>query len=294
MGLTTVEASCGTVIMPLTRMLCCFFSEDTRPIISAPLESSQSPPLPPLYTLEHGELLLARLHAENPISIEPAESRHLTSMARIHLAACPSDDLVQQLYGDEIHWNITNDMLEERLQNRPYIMSVAINEKLERIVGWVCCSVVGQVGIRRQDAHLSWKVAAAFKAAEAQRQLTRTSGESEPRHRHEQRMTFRDAIVSRTKVAQSLAMGDNVYLVINNVATDSRNSLGGVTSRLICSVTESADRDGLSVFAQVPSYDMEEFEWAGFQQIAGFEPQMDIHQLQFMVRKPRIIAGVTA
>ena len=225
-----------------------------------------------------------------------AESRHLTSMARIHLAACPSDDLVQQLYGDEIHWNITNDMLEERLQNRPYMISVAINEKLNRVVGWVCCSVVGQPGAptRDRDAQLSWTVEAAFKAAEAQRQLTRTSGESEPRHRHAHRMTFCEAIVSRTKVAQSLAMGDNVYLVINNVATDPRNTLGGVTSKLISSVTESADRDKLSLFAQVPSRDMEEFEWAGFQQIAGFEPRLDIHQLHFMVRKPRIIARVTA
>lgn len=99
-------------------------------------------------------------------------------------------------------------------------------------------------------------------------------------------MTFREAIISKTKVAQSLAMGDNVYLVINNVATDPRHSLGGVTSKIICSVTESADRDGLSIFAQVPSYDIEDFESAGFQQIAGFAPQLDIHQLHFVVRKP--------
>lgn len=278
--------------MPLKRMLCCFFSGDIRPTISAPLESSQSPPNPPLYTLEHGELQLARLHAENCISIQPAESRHLTSMARIHLAACDSDDLVRHLYSDDIHWNITNELLEERLQNRPYMISVAVNEKLDRVVGWVCCSVVGQPGVPEWDglAQLSWTVAAAFKPAEAQRQLARTSGESERSSRHAQRMTLREAIVSRTKVAQSLAMGDEVYLVINNVATDPRNSLGGVTSKLICSVTEHADKDNVSVFAQVPPWAQADLEWAGFQQIAGFEPQLDIHQLKFMVRKPRATA----
>ena len=149
--------------------------------------------------------------------------------------------------------------------------------------------MVGKEGEGRREgfAQLSWTVAAAFKAAEAQRQLTRTSGDSEPRSRHAQRMTFQEAIVSRTKIAQSLAISDEVYLVINNVATDPKNNLGGVTSKLISSITESADKDGLSVFAQVPPDAVEEFEWAGFQQIAGFQPQMDIHELKFLVRKPR-------
>lgn len=279
--------------MPLIRMLCCFLSGDIRPTISAPLESIQSPPIPPLYTLEHGELQLARLHAENPISIQPAESRHLTSMARIHVTACHSDDLVQHLYGDEVHWKITNELLEECIKDRPYAFSVATNEKLAgRVVGWLCCSVVGQPGVPRRDgfAQLSWTVAAAFKAAEAQRQLARTSGESEPRSRHAQRMSFQEAIVSRTKVAQSLAISDDVYLVINNVATDPKNNLGGVFSKLINSIVENADRDGLSVFAQVPPDAIEEFEWAGFQQIVGFQPQLDIHQLKFLVRKPRATA----
>ena len=276
--------------MPLARMLCCFFSGDIRPTISAPLESMQSPPIPPLYTLEHRELQLARLHAENTISIQPAESRHLTSMARIHVAACCSDDLVQHLHGDEVHWMVTNELLEECLQDRPYAFSVATNEKLAgRVVGWLCCSVGGEGGGIRWDefGQLSWTVAAAFKAAEAQRHLARTSGESEPRSRHAQRMTLQEAIVSRTKVAQSLAISDDVYLVINNVATDSKNNLGGVTSKLISSITETADKNGLSVFAQVPPDAIEEFEWAGFQQITGFQPQMDIHQLNFLVRKPR-------
>lgn len=272
--------------MPLARMLCCFFSGDIRPTISAPLESIQSPPIPPLYTLEHGELQLARLHAENPISIQPVESRHLTSMARIHVTACRNDDLVQHLY-------IHEELLEECLKNRPYAFSVATNEKLAgRVVGWLCVSVVGKGGERRGDgfAQLSWTVAAAFKAAEAQRQRARTSGESEPRSHHAQRMTFQEATVSRTKIAQSLAMSDDVYLVVNNVATDPTNNLGGVTSKLISSITESADKDGLSVFAQVPPDAIEEFEWAGFQQIVGFQPQLDIHQLKFLVRKPRTIS----
>lgn len=235
------------------------------------------------------ELQLARVHAENPISIQPAESKHLTPMARIHLAAFRNDDCVKFLCSDEIHWIIVNTMLGERLENRPYAISVAMNERLGRVVGWLCCSVVGYPGVSDWDglAQLAWTVAAAFKAAEAQRKLSRTSGESEHNSRQAQRKMLREAIVSRTKVAQSLALGDDVYLVINNVATDPENDLGGVTPKLICSVTDSADKDGLSVFAQVPLFAVADFEWAGFQQIAGFEPQLDIHQLKFMVRRPK-------
>lgn len=282
-------ASCETVIMPLAQMLRFLCSGDIRPAISAPLESSHTPQIPPLYTLEDMELRLARMHAENPISIQPAECKHITSMARIHLAAFHNDDLVKFLYSNDIHWVVINKILEEHLKTRPYAISVAINEKPGCVVGWLCCSVVGHPGAPKWDifAQLEWTVAAAFKAAEAHWQLTRSSGESEHIPRYAQRMTLQEAIVSRTKVAQSLAMGDGIYLVINNLATDPHKDLGGVTSKLICSITESADKDRLSVFAQVPSFALADFEWAGFEHIAGFEPLRDIHQLKFMVRRPK-------
>ena len=196
------------------------------------------------------ELRLARAHAENPISIQPAESKHLTSMARIHVAAYRNDDCVRSLYSDDVHWNAMHAMLGERLENRPYAFRVAMNEKQGRVVGWLCCSVVGDPGIPEWDglARLAWTVAAAFKAADTQRELTRSSGESESSSRHAQRSTLRDGIVSRTKVAQSLAMGDDVYLVINNVVADPENDLGGPLTKLICDIMDSADEDGVRTF----------------------------------------------
>ena len=236
------------------------------------------------------ELRLARAHADNPISIQLAESKHLTSMARIHVAAFRNDDCVRSLYSDDVHWRCINTILEECLENRPYAFTVALNEKQGRVVGWLCCSVVGDPGIPEWDglARLAWTVAAAFKAADAQRQLTRSSGESEGSSRHAQRSNLRDGIVSRTKVAQSLAMGDDVYLVINNVVVDPKNDLGGPLTKLICDIMNSADRDGLSIFCHVPYFAVADFEWAGFQKIAGFEPKLDTHQLHFMVRRPRV------
>ena len=238
------------------------------------------------------ELQLARVHAENSASIRPTEFKHLTSMARIHLATFRDDYCVKSLYSDDIHWITINKMLKERLEKRPYALSVAMNEKLGPVVRWLCCSVVGHPRVSKWDgpAQLAWTVAAAFEAAEAQKQLTRSSGESEYGACQAERMTIREAIVSRTKVAQSLAMGDNVYLVINNLAIDPKNDLGGgggVMPKFICSVTDSADKDGLSVFVQVPPFAVADYEWAGFQQIAGFEPRLDIHQLKFMVHRPK-------
>ena len=276
--------------MPLTRMLHFLCSGNIRPTISAPLESSQSPQNPPLYTWEDMELRLARAHADNPISIQRAESKHLTSMARIHVAAFRNDDCVRSLYSDDVAWRAIDAMLGECLENRPYAFRVAMNEKQGRVVGWLCCSVVGDPGIPEWDglARLAWTIAAAFKASDAQRQLTRSSGESEGSSRHAQRSNLRDGIVSRTKVAQSLAMGDDVYLVINNVVVDPKNDLGGPLTKLICDIMNSADRDGLSIFCHVPYFAVADFEWAGFQKIAGFEPKLDTHQLHFMVRRPRV------
>lgn len=275
--------------MPLTQVLRSLFSGNKRPAISGTLQLTQSHQGPPLCTLEDMELQLAKMHAGNPISIQPAEAKNLTSMARIHLATFRSDDCVKALYSNDIHWMTITKMLEERLESRPYAISVAINQKLGVVVGWVCCSVVGHQGVSKWDglSQLAWTVAAAFEAAEAQRRLTRSSGESEYSSRQTQRIVLREAIVSRTKVAQSLAMGNDFYFVINCVARDPKNNLGGVTPKLICSVTDSADRDGLSVFAQVPPFCVADFELAGFQQIAGFEQQLDIHQLKFMVRRPK-------
>ena len=242
-----------------------------------------------LYILEDIELRPARMHAEISISIQPADSKHVRSMARIHLVAFRDDDLVKSLYRDDIHWIVIDDILEERLKNRPYAIRVAINEKLGRVVGWLCCSVVGQPGAPGWDgfAQLAWTVAAVYKAADAHRQLARSSEESEHSSLHTHRMAIQEAIVSRTKVAQSLAMGDDAYLVINVLATDLKNSLSGVTSKLICSITESADKDGLSVLAQVPPFALADFERAGFEQMPAFGPQMEIHRLMFMVRRPK-------
>ena len=236
------------------------------------------------------ELRLARAHAENPISIQLAESKHLTSMARIHVAAFRNDECVRSLYSDDVSWMTMEAMLGERLENRPYAFRVAMNEKQGRIVGWLCCSVVGDPRISEWDGlgRLAWTLAAAFKAADAQRQLTRSSGESEGSSRQAQRSNLRDGIVSRTKVAQSLAMGDNVYLVINNVVADPENDLGGPLTKLICDVMSSADEDNLSIFCQVAPFAVADFEWAGFQKIAGFEPKLDTHQLHFMVRRPMV------
>lgn len=137
--------------MPLTQMLRPLFAGKKRPTISGPLQLTQSHQSPPLYTLEAMEFQLARVHAENPISIQPAESKHLTSMARIQMAAFRNDDCVKSLYSDDVHWIVTNKMLGERLDNRPYAITVAMNEKLGRVVGWLCCSLVGHPGVPKWD-----------------------------------------------------------------------------------------------------------------------------------------------
>ncbi|CAF9937227.1 MAG: hypothetical protein ALECFALPRED_007145 [Alectoria fallacina] len=234
------------------------------------------------------ELQLARMHAENSISIRPTEFKHLTSMARIHLATFRDDDCVKSMYSDDIHWITINEMLEERLEQGPYAISVAMNKKLGPVVSWLCCGVVGHPRVTKWDgpAQLAWTVAAAFEAAETQNQLTRSSGESEYGAFQAERMVLREVIVSITTVVQSLAMGDNVYLDINNLAIDPKNDLGGVMPKLICSFTDSADKNGFSVLVQVPPFAVADYEWAGIQQIAGFVPRLDIHQLKFMVRRP--------
>lgn len=101
------------------------------------------------------------------------------------------------------------------------MISIAMKELLGHFIRWLCRSVLGHLSVTEWGGlvQLAWTVAAVSKVAEAQGQPTRFSRAKKSNLRHAQQMTARDTILSTTKVAQPLAMGDEVYPVISNVAT---------------------------------------------------------------------------
>ena len=231
-----------------------------------------------------------------PVSILPARINNLIPMARIHHLAFYHDDCVRLMFNGADRWTAITRMLERRCASPAYAMKVAMNEKLDRIMGWLCSGFVGYPGVSDADglAHLEWNVATAMEVDEVQTILTRTSGErEEDTVQRERRRELRNVISDKSELVQVTAMGCSRYLVINTVVTDPRNEGCGVASELISMVTEYADTEELSIFTQILPSAIGVFQRAGFREIARLTLDMENYSLsgsyvlQFMVRRPR-------
>ena len=87
--------------------------------------------------------------------------------------------------------------------------------------------------------------------------------------------------------AQWLIVDDEICPVIEHVATNLETSYGRPVPKLICSFTDYADKDGLSVIALVAPLAKALFEWAGFHEIARLDPQTDSLQITFMLHRSK-------
>lgn len=231
-----------------------------------------------------------------PVSILPARINHLIPMARIHHLAFHHDECVRLMYNGADCWAAVTRMLERRCPSPVYAMKVAMNEKLDRVIGWLCSGHVGYPRVPEGDglAHLEWNVATAVEVDEVQSLLTRTSGDGEEDNvLRERRRELWNVISEKSELVQVTAMGCSRYLVINTVVTDPQSRGRGVASDLISMITEYADTEELSIFTQVPPSAVGVFQRAGFREIARLTLDMEHHSLsgsyvlRFMVRRPR-------
>ena len=71
------------------------------------------------------------------------------------------------------------------------------------------------------------------------------------------------------------------------MATNLETSYGRPVPKLICSFTDYADKDGLSVIALVAPLANAPFEWAGFHEIARLDPQTDSLQITLMLHRSK-------
>lgn len=77
-----------------------------------------------------------------PVRIQPARTSHLIPMARIHHLALHHDKCVELMYSGASRWTAVTRILERHINSPVCTMKVAMNEKLDRVMGLLCCAVV--------------------------------------------------------------------------------------------------------------------------------------------------------
>lgn len=231
------------------------------------------------------------------------------ALARIHLTAFKKDRLVRLMYSEANHWKAVDAMIERRSSQVDCEMKMAMAKTVDRIAGWLCCSLVDS-NIPGQDglASLEWTTAALRVVDDAEERLRKSSGRPDEVAERDRRRSMWKAISDASSEAFSKSpyiVRETRYIVVNTVVTDIAFQGRGVGSELLSWATNYADNEGIAIRAQVSPLACGLFSKAGFEEVHSLVLDLDgfyyggvakeyrgkskwgNHEIKFMVRKAR-------
>jgi GNAT superfamily N-acetyltransferase len=242
------------------------------------------------------------------LRIDTAAPRNIAALARIHVAAFEKDKCWQSMHRGPSYWAAMNGMLENHFVQSDYEIKIAMVEKNGKNcnAGWLCCSIVGDPAAppTHNFAYMEWTTAAAFVVDSFEEWQTQKSGRQENEQQCRRRRELFNIISRKFGEVQRktmLELGNTKYLVINTLVTDPPFRGQGVGSELLRWATELADKERISIWAQVPKGARGIFQRAGFAEVDGSPLVVDIvdpeeiifcsepekYEILFMVREAR-------
>lgn len=236
-------------------------------------------------------------------------TRDIGALARIHLAAFRNDRLVRLMHSEANHWKAVEAMIEKRMSHDNGAFRIATTKTGDRIVGWLCWSLVDPIMPAQDDlASREWTTAAICAVEDAEKRLTDTSGRPTDVAECERRRSIWKIISDASSAAFS-TYPDTVtqmsYIVVNTLVTDFAFEARGVGFELLTWATKYADTKEIAIRAQVSPRAYGLFRKAGFEEV--YSPVLDLdgiyyagvakdhrgkskwgnHEVNFMVRKAR-------
>lgn len=231
------------------------------------------------------------------------------ALARIHLAAFKRDRLVRLMYSEANHWKAVDAMIERRSCHVDYGMKLAMAETVDRIAGWLCCSLVdSNMPVQDDLASLEWTTAALRVVDDAEERLRKSSGRPDEVAERDRRRCLWKAIFDASSQAYSRSpdiVRQTRYIVVNTVVTDVPFQGRGVGSELLSWATNYADSEEIAIRAQVSPLACALFKKAGFEEVHSLVLDLDgfyyggvaeehrgrskwgNHEIKFMMRKAR-------
>ncbi len=231
------------------------------------------------------------------------------ALARIHLAAFKDDRLVRLMYSGANHWKAVDAMIERQSSHVGYEMRLAMAKDVDRIAGWLCCSLMDPNMPDQEDlASLEWTTAALRVVDDAEERLRKTSGKPDEAAERDRRRSLWKAISDASSEAFSSSpdlVRQTRYIVLNTVVTDPAFRGRGVGSELLRWATNYADSEEIAIRAQLSPIAYGLFRKAGFEEVHSLVLDLDgfyyggvakehrtkskwgNHEIKFMVRKAR-------
>ncbi|KAL2041392.1 hypothetical protein N7G274_005774 [Stereocaulon virgatum] len=243
------------------------------------------------------------------LRIDTAGPRNIAALARIHVAAFEKDKCWQSMHRGPSYWAAINGMLEDHFVKSGYEIKIVVVEEngKECNSGWLCCSIVGDPTAppTHNFAYMEWTTAAAFVVDSFEAWQTQKSGRNENEQQCRRRRELFNLISRRFGEVQRktmMGLGNAKYLVINTLVTDPAFRGQGVGSELLRWATELADKERISIWAQIPKDARGIFQRAGFSEADGSPLIVDIvdseeivaysepekYEILFMVREARL------
>lgn len=235
--------------------------------------------------------------------------RDTGALARIHLAAFRNDRLVRLIYSEANHWKAVEAMIEKRISHDNGAIRIATTKTGNRIVGWLCWSLVDPTMPARDDlASREWTTAAICAVEDAEKRLTETSGRPSDLAERERRRSIWKIISDASSEAFSTCpdtVTQTSYIVVNTMVTDIAFEARGVGSELLTWATKYADTKEIAIQEQVSPCAYELFRQAGFEEVYSRVLDLDgiyyggvakehrdkskwgNHEVRIMVRKAR-------
>ena len=254
--------------------------------------------------LAFAKLLAAVMENRLPVSIRLGACKDIGALARIHLTAFRDDHCIRLLYSYFNHWKAIDTLIEKRYSSNidGSKLAVAVNEG--RFIGWLCCTFVDSGISVQQDANsIDWVTAAASLVNHAEERLTKSSGMPEDMFQRDHRWKISKIISNASTEAMMQSLGHNTrFLIVNTLAVDPAWKSRGVGSELLKWVAEWADRQEITVWAQVSPAAHGIFQLAGFEEVHNLvldldkyyhnnddrsKPHWGFYEYKYMVRKIR-------
>ena len=285
----------------------------------APLESTIHYLSQPIYLLSAGhqlriqarssllpfaKILAAVMENTLPISIRLAAMKEVGALTRVHLTAFKDDHCISLMYSHLNHWRAIDSLIEKRFAFNEDRWKLAVAMHDSRIAGWLCCTLVESCLLGQQNiTSIDWTIAAARLINDAEERLTKSSGMPEDLFQRDRRWKISKVMSNASNGAMMRSLGKETrFLLVNTLAVDPVWKGQGVGSELLRWVIELADREEISIWAQVSPAAHGVFKLAGFEEVHSLVLDLDkyyhhrddgskttrgSYEFKFMLRKVR-------